>query len=152
MDKPYNLQLASSLSGSEQETIKALLALLPSDIVTDDTAVSAKAQSDARKLSNEQTQLKALVDGRGLACPMPLLKTKVALRQVDKDEALYVVATDPNSQADIVAFCAQTQHNNINVSLSLLVNEVTAKPSTISDNQQATDTIFHFIITKTSSN
>ena len=51
------------------------------------------------------------IDGRHLSCPMPLLKTKVALRSVHANDLLYVIATDPNSQADITAFCGQSQLN-----------------------------------------
>ena len=79
------------------------------------------------------------VDGRGLPCPMPLLKTKVALRRVQPNEALYTIATDPNSQADIRAFCQQSPE------LTLIWPQK-SQPVT------ASDTIFHFIITKTDSN
>lgn len=44
----------------------------------------------------------ACVDARHLACPMPLLKAKLALRQSD---AVYVVASDPHSADDLGAFC-----------------------------------------------
>ena len=86
---------------------------------------------------------------------MPLLKTKVALRQLANDDSLYVVATDPNSQADIMAFCEQSQMTNAASALSLSINTVTS----LSDKREADsnlatsfDTIYHFIITKTDSN
>lgn len=44
-------------------------------------------------------------DARGLSCPMPLLKTKVLLRDVPLGEGLYLIASDKNSQTDLVAFC-----------------------------------------------
>ena len=95
-----------------------------------------------------------MVDGRGLACPMPLLKTKVALRGVAEGESLYVVATDPNSQADIVAFCQQTHkpQQSGNQALTLILNQVT---NSVADTHLVIakpDTIFHFIITKTDTN
>lgn len=46
----------------------------------------------------------AFVDGRGLACPMPLLKTKLALRTMGTG-TLYVIASDQNSQTDLSYFC-----------------------------------------------
>lgn len=142
---PYNFSLSATLPTNEQQTIKDLLSLLLANF------------SDR----NSTITIKKLVDGRNLACPMPLLKTKVALREIAEGEALYVIATDPNSQADITAFCQQSQTSSAN-SLELLVNTMTINDTTddaanenaitISKNHHAVDTIFHFIITKTDSN
>lgn len=90
----------------------------------------------ASQPSQTSPSIAALVDGRGLACPMPLLKTKVALRSITAGDSLYVIATDVNSQADITAFCRQS-------GLALLTT--TSQPSS------STDTYCHFIITKTDS-
>lgn len=46
----------------------------------------------------------------GMVCPMPLLKTKKALKTIEPGELLKVVATDPHSHADILDFCTQTGH------------------------------------------
>ncbi|MCQ4974611.1 sulfurtransferase TusA family protein, partial [Bifidobacterium pseudocatenulatum] len=70
------------------------LELLPANVVNKDNGTS----------ETQLIHIKRFVDRRGLACPMPLLKTKVALRDVTAGESLYVVATDANSQADITAF------------------------------------------------
>jgi tRNA 2-thiouridine synthesizing protein A len=51
----------------------------------------------------------AEVDARGLLCPMPLLKTKQALRELAVDQLLRVVATDPASLRDFVSFAQITQ-------------------------------------------
>jgi hypothetical protein len=86
---------------------------------------------------------------------MPLLKTKVALRHVAAGESLYVVATDPNSQADITAFCEQSQKTDTVNPLLLLINQATAANSeetTATKSKYSVDTIYHFIITKTDSN
>jgi len=45
------------------------------------------------------------LDARGLHCPMPLLKLKVALRQVHPGETLRLIASDPASQQDITRYC-----------------------------------------------
>lgn len=45
------------------------------------------------------------VNGKNLACPMPLLKLKMALKNTDVGNYVYITATDPNSQTDIDAFC-----------------------------------------------
>lgn len=50
----------------------------------------------------------AILDARGLMCPMPVLKAKKALRDVKEGGILQVLATDPGSVADIKAFCEMT--------------------------------------------
>lgn len=150
-DMPYPFYLSPALSNTEQQTISTLLNLLPVHAI-DNLQVSAAQISSTKADYKAQVMIKKIVDGRGLACPMPLLKTKVALREVNANEALYVVATDPNSQADITAFCAQTRQNPNAETLLLLVNQATDSTSISDNSQSSTDTIFHFIITKTDSN
>jgi len=50
----------------------------------------------------------AILDARGLMCPMPVLKAKKALRDVKDGGILQVLATDPGSVADMKAFCEMT--------------------------------------------
>jgi len=50
----------------------------------------------------------AILDARGLMCPMPVLKAKKALRDVKEGGILQVLATDPGSVADMKAFCEMT--------------------------------------------
>ncbi|MGH1374278.1 MAG: sulfurtransferase TusA family protein [Cellvibrionaceae bacterium] len=44
------------------------------------------------------------VDARGLACPLPLLKAKQALNQLNGGEQLQVLATDEGSVRDFKTF------------------------------------------------
>ncbi|MBU4318643.1 MAG: sulfurtransferase TusA family protein [Proteobacteria bacterium] len=44
------------------------------------------------------------LDTRGLACPMPLLKTKKVLKDLGAGEILEVLGTDPGSKNDIPHF------------------------------------------------
>jgi tRNA 2-thiouridine synthesizing protein A len=48
------------------------------------------------------------LDTKGLACPLPILKTKKALSELPKGAKLEVLATDPGSVPDFQAFCATT--------------------------------------------
>ena len=48
------------------------------------------------------------VDARGLNCPLPILRTKKALNEMQTGQVLRVVATDPASQRDFQAFSRQT--------------------------------------------
>lgn len=45
------------------------------------------------------------VDARGLDCPMPLLKAKLALNRSAPGETVRILATDPGSQRDFRVFC-----------------------------------------------
>ena len=46
-----------------------------------------------------------LLDARGLSCPMPMLKTKKALKSLKSGQVLEVWGTDPGSKNDIPDFC-----------------------------------------------
>ena len=48
------------------------------------------------------------VDARGLACPLPILRTKKALATLKSGQVLHILATDPGSVKDFQAFCRQT--------------------------------------------
>ena len=50
------------------------------------------------------------IDLRGLHCPMPLLKAKLALNTMESQQILKVVATDPGSEKDFHLFVAQSDH------------------------------------------
>lgn len=49
-----------------------------------------------------------VLDAKGLNCPLPILKTKKALKGMASGQVLQVMATDPGSIADMTAFCNQT--------------------------------------------
>lgn len=44
-----------------------------------------------------------VVDCKGLNCPMPVVKTKKALKEVSPGQVLEIIATDPGSKSDIPA-------------------------------------------------
>lgn len=48
------------------------------------------------------------LDARGLACPLPIVKTRKALNELASGQVLKVVATDSGSVADMAAFSEQT--------------------------------------------
>lgn len=49
-----------------------------------------------------------ILDVTGLACPLPILRTKKALKNVAQGGLLKVVATDPGAVKDMDVFCRQT--------------------------------------------
>ncbi len=50
------------------------------------------------------------LDLSGLLCPMPLLKAKLALNNMQSQQILKVVATDPGSEKDFHLFVEQSNH------------------------------------------
>ena len=48
------------------------------------------------------------VDARGLTCPLPIVRAKKALADMQSGQILKVLATDPGSQRDFAAFAKQT--------------------------------------------
>jgi tRNA 2-thiouridine synthesizing protein A len=50
----------------------------------------------------------AVLDAKGLNCPLPILKAKKALKDVPTGGTLEIIATDPGSVADFQAFCRTT--------------------------------------------
>ena len=51
-----------------------------------------------------------VLDTCGLQCPMPLLKTKLALARMESGQVLRVSASDPGSWRDIPAYLELSGH------------------------------------------
>jgi len=50
------------------------------------------------------------VDCKGLSCPMPIIRTKKAIEDIEPGQVLEVVATDPGSVADVKSWSTRTGH------------------------------------------
>ena len=50
------------------------------------------------------------LDARGLKCPLPILRTKKALADLQSGQVLKVLATDPAAARDFRNFSKQTGH------------------------------------------
>lgn len=50
------------------------------------------------------------VDATGLNCPLPILRCKKGLNDIQANQVLKVISTDPGSVKDFNAFCVQTGH------------------------------------------
>jgi tRNA 2-thiouridine synthesizing protein A len=48
------------------------------------------------------------LDASGLNCPMPILRAKKALKELQSGDILRIIATDPGSVKDFEAFAKQT--------------------------------------------
>ena len=53
------------------------------------------------------------VDAKGLACPMPIVKTKKAMSGLEEGQVLEVQATDKGSKADLAAWAASVGYQYI---------------------------------------
>ena len=49
-----------------------------------------------------------ILDVTGLRCPLPILRAKKVLAQMEAGEVLTVLATDSGAPGDFEAFCRQT--------------------------------------------
>ena len=56
----------------------------------------------------ETTKADVVVDTKGLLCPMPVVKAKLALEDMKAGQVAKVLATDPGSVCDMAAFAEQT--------------------------------------------
>ena len=48
------------------------------------------------------------LDARGLNCPLPILRAKKSINDLESGQVLHIIATDPGSVKDFEAFCKQT--------------------------------------------
>ncbi|MEO1226328.1 MAG: sulfurtransferase TusA family protein [Pseudomonadota bacterium] len=57
------------------------------------------------------------LDATGLICPMPVLKARKALTDMQAGEELEVLTTDPAAHKDFGAFCETTGHRLLSVTV-----------------------------------
>ena len=50
----------------------------------------------------------ARLDTKGKNCPLPILKTRKAIKEIAVGDTLQVLSTDPGSVQDFEAFCRST--------------------------------------------
>ncbi|KGX87482.1 sulfurtransferase TusA family protein [Pontibacillus litoralis] len=50
------------------------------------------------------------IDVKGLACPMPIVQTKKAIKELQTQDVLEVVTTDAGAKADLTAWAKSQGH------------------------------------------
>lgn len=55
------------------------------------------------------------VDAAGLHCPLPLLRLKKALKEMQTGEIVRVIATDPAAHLDFGVFIEQVGHDMLKI-------------------------------------
>ena len=63
------------------------------------------------------TPIAQRLDARGLNCPMPIVKTAVAIKALASGELLEVLATDPGAVKDFAAWSKSTGHGIVEESV-----------------------------------
>jgi len=51
-----------------------------------------------------------VLDAKGLACPMPIVRTKKAMKEVESGETLEIHATDQGAKSDLTAWAKSSGH------------------------------------------
>lgn len=59
-----------------------------------------------------------VLDCTGLLCPIPVIKTSKAIKEIEMGQVLEMVATDPGAPPDMVAWAKQTGHELIDQTAS----------------------------------
>ncbi len=61
------------------------------------------------------TEFKLEVDASGLNCPLPLLRLKKALMEVQSGDVVKIIATDPAAHLDFGVYVDQAGHSMIDL-------------------------------------
>ncbi len=61
------------------------------------------------------TEFDLEVDASGLQCPLPLLRLKKALLEINSGQIVKVIATDPAAHLDFGVYTEQTGHQMLSV-------------------------------------
>jgi tRNA 2-thiouridine synthesizing protein A len=67
---------------------------------------------------------KQKLDFKGMSCPMPIMKTAIAVRKADSGDVFEVVCDDAGFEPDVTAWCKET--GNILTSVSKSGKDITA--------------------------
>ena len=84
--------------------------------------------------------IKLTVDACGTRCPIPILRTKTALKQLQVGDCLRVLATDPAAKPDFDAMLRHLPHQ--------LVSFEHLEPSEQQANEAKPRTVYSFTIRK----
>ena len=63
-----------------------------------------------------------ILDANGLSCPLPVLRARKRLRQLDAGMILEIYVTDPAAPSDFRAFCKET--GNVLISITKIDGQI----------------------------
>lgn len=64
-------------------------------------------------MTTEKIAVDKVLNTKGLQCPEPVMMLHKAIREIQSDDVIKVLATDPSTQRDIPKFCHFLGHNLI---------------------------------------
>ena len=69
------------------------------------------------------------LDFKGMACPMPIMKTAMAFKKANSGDTFEIVSDDPGFEPDITAWCSETGNklDGITKDGDLIVATITKK-------------------------
>ncbi len=56
-----------------------------------------------------------VLDCRGMACPLPIVKTAAAIKKIDVGDVLELLATDPGVEPDMQAWSRRTRNELLKI-------------------------------------
>jgi tRNA 2-thiouridine synthesizing protein A len=62
------------------------------------------------EIMEDLLKIDKILDCQGLLCPMPLIKTTQAIKQIQVGQILAILATDPGMRADMEAWTRRSRH------------------------------------------
>jgi tRNA 2-thiouridine synthesizing protein A len=60
-----------------------------------------------------QIEVDKVLDCTGLLCPIPVIQTSQAIKQIEVGQILQMIATDPGAPPDMDAWARQTGHEMV---------------------------------------
>lgn len=83
------------------------------DPAPEDASLTLESETDQKQDSRpmqEMTEPELILDVMGQNCPLPVLRTKKRLANLEPGTLLRVFTTDPVSRVDLPHFCAESGH------------------------------------------
>ena len=76
------------------------------------SGLSVKQEKIIKLVNGDWTRMEfdKEIDAKNLNCPLPILRCKKGLSEIEAGQTLKIMATDPSAVKDFQAFCKQTGH------------------------------------------
>ncbi len=71
------------------------------------------------EINERKIKVASTIDAVGLLCPIPIVKLKLGLEDLNSNQVVEVLADDPGFEEDVITWCKETN----NELLSLTKNE-----------------------------
>ncbi len=67
------------------------------------------------EIDGQNIEIASTFDAVGLFCPIPIVKLKLELEQVNSSQIVEVLADDPGFEEDVINWCQDTNNNLISL-------------------------------------